>query len=198
MRYMLLICGDDSVDASGMAPIEPWIEEYGARRGHRLHGDRLRPAGEAVTVRVRGDEVLRSDGPFAETKEQVAGYDIVECDTLGQALAAAAAHPVAPYGAIEVRALYYPPAGADEIRRIHGVLTEGDDGQVAACYAPDAVVYGPAKVLQGAGATELRVEADEHSGFSHAVVGPYRVTSGFRAIGDDWRIVHQHISAEEK
>jgi hypothetical protein len=69
----------------------------------RLQGDRLRPISDATTVRVRDEEVLIVDGPFAETKEQIAGYDILECADLDEAIEVAAKHPVARFGAIEVR-----------------------------------------------------------------------------------------------
>jgi hypothetical protein len=54
-------------------------------------------------VRIRGDEVLVSDGPFAETKEQIGGFDVLECASLDEALEVAAKHPVARFGAIDVR-----------------------------------------------------------------------------------------------
>ncbi|WP_419994328.1 YciI family protein [Streptomyces boninensis] len=215
MRYMLLICGNNAPDApaegtgtAGTLPIEEWVEKYtvehGEGHGTRLHGDRLRPPGDAVTVRVRGGEVLRTDGPFAETKEYVAGYDLFECDTLEQALTAAAEHPMAAGGAVEVRAFWDPAPGEPEIRRILAELAaagaDGDVERAAACYAPDAVVYGGGaaadrvKVFGAGEPRELHVQADERSGFSHAVVGPYRVTTGYRSFGEQWRIVHQHIS----
>jgi hypothetical protein len=55
----------------------------------------LRPAEDATTVRVREEEVLLSDGPFAETKEQVAGYDIIECEDLDEAVEVLSGHPMA-------------------------------------------------------------------------------------------------------
>jgi hypothetical protein len=54
-------------------------------------------------VRIRDDEVLVSDGPFAETKEQIGGFDVLECASLDEALEVAAKHPVARFGAIDVR-----------------------------------------------------------------------------------------------
>lgn len=116
MKYMLLVCGDDTADASGMAPVEPWVEEHGARSGVRLHGHRLRLPADAVTVRVRGGEVLRTDGPFAETKEYVAGYDILDCDSLEEAVEVAAQHPVAAVGAMEVRAFWDDEDAETEIQ----------------------------------------------------------------------------------
>ena len=77
-------------------------------RGHggRSRGARLRPSSDATTVRVRGSEVLVSDGPFAETKEQMGGFDIIECASLDEAVEIAARHPAAASGAIEVRRLW--------------------------------------------------------------------------------------------
>ena len=106
MRYMLLICDDPSAEAvpgEGLgAKTEAWVQEMDGR-GVRKAGDRLRPASDATTVRVRGDEVLLSDGPFAETKEQIAGYDLIECADLDEAIEVASKHPMAKHGLIEVR-----------------------------------------------------------------------------------------------
>lgn len=106
MRYMLLICDDPSAEAGpekGLgAETEAWVEEMDGR-GVRKDGDRLRPARDATTVRVRNEEVLLSDGPFAETKEQIAGYDVIECADLDEAIEVASKHPMARYGMIEVR-----------------------------------------------------------------------------------------------
>ena len=103
MRYMLLICGDESVAVSSEeASPDAWIEEMEGR-GVRLHGSRLRPVSDATTVRTRDGEVLVSDGPFAETKEQMGGYDLIECADLDEAIEIASKQPVARFGAIEVR-----------------------------------------------------------------------------------------------
>ena len=75
-------------------------------RGVRKSGDRLRPAADATTVRVRDDEVLLSDGPFAETKEQMGGYDLIECADLDEAIEVASRHPMAKIGVIEVRPVW--------------------------------------------------------------------------------------------
>ena len=77
---------------------QAWFEEM-TRRGVRLDGDRLRPVSDATSVRVRDGELLVADGPFAETKEQIGGYDMIECADLDEAIEIAAKHPVA-----EVRA----------------------------------------------------------------------------------------------
>jgi hypothetical protein len=108
MSYLLLICIAENVqltpeesDAMGPAT-ESWVAEMDGR-GVRREGAPLRPVREAVTVRVRDGELLVSDGPFAETKEQIAGYDVIECADLDEAIAVAARHPTARLGTIEVR-----------------------------------------------------------------------------------------------
>jgi hypothetical protein len=72
-------------------------------RGVRLQGSRLRPVSEATTVRVRDEQVMVSDGPFAETKEQMGGYDLIECKDLDEAIEVASKHPVARFGSVEIR-----------------------------------------------------------------------------------------------
>ena len=107
MKYLLIHCvtepaagpEDDPAIASSLAA---WVEEMTAR-GVLVDGDRLRPASDATTVRVRRDEVLIADGPFAETKEQVAGYDVIDCADLDEAVDVASRHPTARLGTIEVR-----------------------------------------------------------------------------------------------
>jgi hypothetical protein len=108
MRYMLLICGDESVvptneesEAMQTSTIS-WVEEMDGR-GVRLQGSRLRPVSEATTVRVRDEQVMVSDGPFAETKEQMGGYDLIECKDLDEAIEVASKHPVARFGSVEIR-----------------------------------------------------------------------------------------------
>lgn len=107
MRYMLMICHDESFDPPKTASTETaaWDEEMD-RRGVHKAGDRLRPTTDATTVRVREDEVLLSDGPFAETKEQIAGYDLIECEDLDEAIEVASKHPAAKFGMIEVRPVW--------------------------------------------------------------------------------------------
>ena len=75
-------------------------------RGVRLFGSRVRPAAEATTVRVRDGELLTADGPYAETKEWMAGFDVIECANLDEAIEVASRHPAAHLGVIEVRAFW--------------------------------------------------------------------------------------------
>jgi len=102
MKYMMLVCVDPSIEAVEVESVEPWVEET-ERRGIRVLGNELRPLAEAVTVRVRGGDLLVSDGPFAETKEIIAGFDILECASLEEAVEVAAKHPLAKLGALELR-----------------------------------------------------------------------------------------------
>jgi hypothetical protein len=109
VTYLLLICVAENVqltpeEGAAMEPAtESWVAEMDGR-GVRREGVPLRPVREAAVVRIRDGEVLVSDGPFAETKEQIAGYDVLECSSLTEAIEVAAKHPVARFGAIEVRA----------------------------------------------------------------------------------------------
>jgi hypothetical protein len=106
MRYMMLVCVEESAEPEGDDALPTaWTDEMDAR-GVRTFGSRLRPVADATTVRVRDDEVLLSDGPFAETKEQIAGFDLIECRDLDEAIEVASKHPAARFGTIEVRPLW--------------------------------------------------------------------------------------------
>ena len=102
MKYMMLVCVDPTVEVTEPEPVEPWVEENDSR-GTRVMGDILAPLEEAATVRVRDGELLVSDGPFAETKEIIAGFDILECESLDEAIRIASKHPVAKFGVLELR-----------------------------------------------------------------------------------------------
>jgi hypothetical protein len=114
VTYLLLICVAENVqltpeESAAMGPAtDAWVAEMDGR-GVRREGGPLGPVREAAVVRIRDGEVLVSDGPFAETKEQIAGYDVVECSSLDEAIEVAAKHPVTRCGAIEVRA--FNPGG---------------------------------------------------------------------------------------
>jgi hypothetical protein len=113
MRYILLICGDETTDqalspeegAAMLAEYAAFGEEMG-RRGILQAGERLRPTTDATTVRVRDGEVLTSDGPFAETKEQMGGYFVVDCKDLDEAIEVASRIPGARQGTVEVRPIW--------------------------------------------------------------------------------------------
>jgi hypothetical protein len=106
MRYVMFVCDNESV-GTPMEDADPgsWVQEM-QERGVRVQGARLRPAGDATTVRVREGEVLLTDGPFAETKEQIGGFDLIECENLDDAIEVASKHPAARFGFVEVRPLW--------------------------------------------------------------------------------------------
>jgi hypothetical protein len=106
VRYLMMVCVDESIEVDGPAA-DPtaWVEEMEARGVRRL-GSRLRPVRDATTVQLRGGEVLLTDGPFADTKEQIGGFDIIECRDLDEAIEVASKHPAAQFGTIEVRPLW--------------------------------------------------------------------------------------------
>ena len=89
-------------DQAVMDEGEAWRLEVEAR-GQQILGNALQGTDTATTVRVRDGETLLSDGPFIETKEFIAGIDVVSCADRQQAIQLAAAHPIARYHAIEVR-----------------------------------------------------------------------------------------------
>jgi hypothetical protein len=106
VKYLLLICVEEGIEVSPEeADALPWVTEMDGR-GVRLQGARLRPVGDATSVRVRDGELSITDGPFAETKEQMAGFDLVECADLDEAIEVASKHPCARFGTIEVRPLW--------------------------------------------------------------------------------------------
>jgi len=101
MRYLMFVVADPTGEKSEL-DVEEWVTTHDSQ-GVRLDGERLRPVEDATTVRVRGGEVIVTDGPFTESKEWIAGYDLLECDSLEEAVAVALQHPMAQEGAIEVR-----------------------------------------------------------------------------------------------
>jgi hypothetical protein len=86
--------------------------EEGRAAGVVLGGNELAPIRDATTVRVRGDETLVTDGPYAEVKEALGGYYLLDCDTIDEAVDWAARIPGAEHGAVEVRPLYVESEGA--------------------------------------------------------------------------------------
>ena len=111
MRYALLLCQDESIETSHderserVAEFSRLQDEMEAR-GVLVSGLRLRPTYCSTTVRVRGGDLVIADGPFAETKEQIGGFFLVECRDLDEAINVAAAIPIAEYGTVEVRPVW--------------------------------------------------------------------------------------------
>jgi hypothetical protein len=106
MNYLLLIAGDHETTPDELAAMQReipgWIQEMDGR-GVRLLGRELELPETAATVRVRGGETLVSDGPFAETKEFLAGFDLLDCADLDEAIDVAARHATSWFHMIEVR-----------------------------------------------------------------------------------------------
>jgi hypothetical protein len=113
VRYAMLICADENwvaglSESEGQAMLAGYgrfMDEMNGR-GVLQTGERLRPTSDATTVRVREGETLTTDGPFAETKEQVGGFYLVDCKDLDEAIEIAAKIPAAAHGSIEVRPIW--------------------------------------------------------------------------------------------
>lgn len=117
MQYLLLIYGSEadwaalSKEEVGKLYGEYFAYTEGIRKsGHYLGGNPLQPVATASTVRVRGGKRAVTDGPFAETKEQLGGYYLVEAKDLDEALGLAERIPGAKVGSIEVRPIQVMPA----------------------------------------------------------------------------------------
>lgn len=112
MKYLCLVYYNEN-DVRQMTP-EAWLAlnhecvDYGkdiAASGHRLGGAALQPTATAVTVRVRDGHASVTDGPFAETREQLAGFYLIDARDLDDAVQVAARIPPARLGSIEIRPL---------------------------------------------------------------------------------------------
>ena len=135
-QYMLLVY-EEEVDAAEQAEREkvtPLLMELhaGLREAGLLVGvNRLHSTESATSVRVRDDQTEITDGPFAVTKEVLAGYYVLECADLDEALKQAARLPMAPWATIEVRPIM--PAGEwlETARRAGVELSDEDVGKLA-------------------------------------------------------------------
>jgi hypothetical protein len=111
MQYLMLVCQEPAqsstapsdADIAGAPDVNQWWQQSNDD-GRYVTGSPLRPAPEAVTVRVRGGSRLVTQGPFTEAGEFIAGFDILECNDLDEAIDVAAGHPMAHRGVIELRA----------------------------------------------------------------------------------------------
>ena len=119
MQYMLLIYNQednwerlsDGEQAAAIRAYRDFTEELRSA-GAMVGGDRLQHTANATTVRVRDGEQLVTDGPFAETKEQLGGYYLIEADSLDDAIDWATKLPGSHHGTVEIRAIAQVPAGA--------------------------------------------------------------------------------------
>ena len=109
MKYMLLFYWNEATVPADVSELyQAWqdVSRDAAAAGVLLSRNGLKPVSNATTVRVRDGKTLTTDGPFAETHEQLGGYFLVECKDLDEALAWAAKIPTAWYGSVEIRPLW--------------------------------------------------------------------------------------------
>ena len=113
MKYLCLIYQDEKQQLSGSREqLEQVQQEYQAfaehikQSGHYIGSNGLKPTDAATTVRVRNGKLSTTDGPFAETKEQLGGYFLIEAKDLNDAIQVAARVPSARWGSIEVRPIW--------------------------------------------------------------------------------------------
>ena len=108
MRYALVVCVDENAELTEEDVERQYTEFMGFQdemeaRGVLISRERLRPTSLSTTVRVRDGGLVVADGPFAETKEQIAGFYIIDCEDLDEAIEIASRNPGARYGTVEVR-----------------------------------------------------------------------------------------------
>ncbi|MGI9623548.1 MAG: YciI family protein [Acidimicrobiales bacterium] len=110
MRYLMLIYSDESKEPKpGTSEFDQYFKDYNdytdevKEKGKYQLGQALQPVSTATTVRVRDGKATPTDGPFAETKEQLGGFYLFDCDDLDQAIEWAARIPHAANGTIEIR-----------------------------------------------------------------------------------------------
>lgn len=111
MRYVLLVCNDETEQVTREESEQRYAayvrcQEEMESRGALISRERLRPTSAATTVRFRDGELVLADGPFAETKEQIAGYFVIEAKDLDEAVDLASLIPAAHHGKVEVRPVW--------------------------------------------------------------------------------------------
>jgi hypothetical protein len=111
MRYALFVCADENEELSEEDVQERWrafmsFQEDMEARGALVFLQRLQPTSTATKVSKRGGGLVVADGPFAETREQIAGFYVLECQDLDEALELAARNPAAEFGTVEVRPVW--------------------------------------------------------------------------------------------
>ena len=107
MQFVMLVRVDPTATpTSDESDPNAWVDVHVPRLGKRLEGNGLRDVETATTVRVRDGRTVVADGPFAEYKELIAGYDLIEAESIDRAVEIAALHPVARFGSIEVREVW--------------------------------------------------------------------------------------------
>lgn len=107
MQFLLIISHDAGFVSSEALVVDilAWIDRMQAR-GIRRHGAPLRPPSDAVTLRIRDGQLRVTPGPFSDSREQICAYELLDCSSQEEALAAAAEHPMARVATIEVRPVW--------------------------------------------------------------------------------------------
>ena len=108
MKYVMFVVGDPDYteeDEAAAPDLEDWFA-YVRGKGAYLSGVRLQPTEDATTVKVRGGELLVTDGPFTESKEWIAGFAMLECADLDEAIEIASRNPMAFHGRLELRPVH--------------------------------------------------------------------------------------------
>ena len=109
MKFLCLICAEVVMEGMPESDAEKHFQEYVEftenikASGHFVGANRLKPANTATTLRVRDGKITTTDGPFAETKEQLGGYYVIEATDLNDAIRVASRIPGARHGCVEVR-----------------------------------------------------------------------------------------------
>ena len=111
MRYALFVCADEAQELTEEQVQERWhgfmrFQEDLESRGVLVLLQRLQPTSAATKVSKRSGDLVVADGPFAETREQIAGFYVIECEDLDEALEIAAQNPAAEFGTVEVRPVW--------------------------------------------------------------------------------------------
>jgi hypothetical protein len=121
VKFLCLICAETVMEQMAKEDADKHYEEYAEftrairKSGHLIGVNRLLPAHAATTLRVRNGKVSLTDGPFAETKEQLGGYYVIEAEDLNEAIQVASNIPGARIGCVELRPI------AEDARTVHAL-----------------------------------------------------------------------------
>ncbi|WP_019930485.1 YciI family protein [Nocardia sp. BMG111209] len=112
MRYLLMISAqetpaEEDTAEPDLTAFHAWLGDLIERGVLRAH-EGLRPSRTATTVRVRGDDVLLTDGPYIEAKDQIGGFALIDVQDLDEAIEIAATHPACAFGQVEIRPIREP------------------------------------------------------------------------------------------
>lgn len=203
MTYMVLVCNDglQASDVEEALVGETIGDHVASLDGISIYGHPLQPPITAKSVRVRNGQTLISDGPFVDTKEHIAGFDLLDCDSRDQAVALAATHPLAWFNKLEVRPVAEGDSGMPAVReRLEQgpsagkerymllICSDGVPTQAKSDAMRDELPKWVDRVTSsGARVSSCRLE-EPASGVTVRVRGPHTLTSNepFAAGSDDF------------